>query len=60
MSAILFEYSVKALKSLEGFKPVLLLIKKFYFASHGSLAYSKTLSASDCWSISLNKEFTDP
>ena len=48
MSAILFEYSVKALKSLEGFKPVLLLIKKFYFASHGSLAYSKTLSASDC------------
>ena len=50
MSAILFEYSVKALKSLKGFKPALdlSLIKSFYFSSYASLAYRKTLSTSDC------------
>ena len=49
MSAILFEHSVKSLKPLKGFKPALdlSLIKSLYFSSYASLAYRKTLSASD-------------
>ena len=41
ISSISFEYSIKALESLKCFKFILsrLLIKNWYFASYGSLAY---------------------
>ena len=60
--SISFEYSIKALESFKYFKPVLfpLLIKNWYFASYGSVAYKQILSMSGCWSIRLNNDFVFP
>ena len=57
-----FEYLIKALESLKCFKPVLsrLLIKNWYFASYGPLAYKKNWSVSGCWPIRLYNEFVFP
>ena len=57
-----FEYLLKALESLNYFKPVLsrLLIENWYFVSYRSLAYQSILSISSRCLIKLNKEFVSP
>ena len=56
------ECSIKVLESLKCLKPVLslLLIKNWYFASYGTLAYKYILSISGRWLVKLNNEFVFP
>ena len=59
VNILLFEYSIKALKTLKCLNPVLslLLIKNWYFASYGSFAYKYSSSIS-VWSfIKFNDAF---
>ena len=48
VNILLFEYSIKALRTLKCLNPVLslLLIKNWYFASYGSFAYKYSSSIS--------------
>ena len=58
ISSISFEYSIKAWKSLNCFKPVLsLLIRNYYFALWKPLEYKWILSISGWLHTRLNNEF---
>ena len=56
--SISFEHSIKALESLQCFKPapLLLLIKNWYLASYGSLVY-EVVSVCSLWFIRLSNAF---